>query len=99
MTGIAILGIEILGKCLQILNLLPHLVNFVHVFIDLLVVLPDNSVLDFQSAEQVFLDHTEFEIGLALQDLKDQEWTQDLILLVLGLLRLLLETDGGQSPL
>jgi hypothetical protein len=79
---LAILGVEVLGLCLQLLYLLSHLFYFLGVFVDLLAVLADNSVLDFESVNEVLFDDTELQPWLVLKDLEDEEWAQHFIFLV-----------------
>ena len=69
----------------------------------MLVVLPDDFILDFEAVQEILFDHAEFQVGLALQNLKDKERAEDLFLLVLDLdlvfVFVLLATDVRQGLL
>jgi len=56
------------------------------ILFDLLAVLADDFVLDFKSIDEVLLDDAELQPWLVLQDFKDEQWTEHLVLLILILL-------------
>jgi hypothetical protein len=73
LTGITLFWIEVFCTSFQILDILSHRCDFRHVFINLLVIFFDDSVLDLESVEQVFLNNFEFEIWLGLKDFQYEE--------------------------
>ena len=72
--AITLLLIEIFSLSLEVMDLLPHLRNLLHVLFNLLVVFPDHLVLDLETVHKVLLNHFKLEVLLRFEDLKDHQW-------------------------
>jgi len=72
LAAITLFWIEVFCLSLQIFYLLSHILNIRHVFFYLLVVFSSDSILYLKSVDQVVLNDTEFQIGSALQNLKNK---------------------------
>ena len=59
LAAVTLLGVKVLGLGFQILDLGTHSFYFAHVFINLLVVLFNDSILNLKSVQQVLFDNLE----------------------------------------
>lgn len=59
LTAITVFRVKVFSLGLQVFNLRSHILDLSHIFFNLLVILPSDSVLHFKSVDQVVFDHTE----------------------------------------
>lgn len=76
--AVALFGVEVFGLSSQVSDFFALFADYLHVVLDLVLVLAENAVLDLETIEEVLLDNLKFEVGLALEDFQHEEWAQDL---------------------
>jgi hypothetical protein len=64
LTAVTLLRVEVLGFGFQVLNLGAHSFYFAHVFVNLLVVLLNDSILNLKSIQKVLFDNLELKVWL-----------------------------------
>ena len=72
--AVTVFWVEVFCLGLQIFDLRSHVLDLFHVFLYLLIILSGNSILDFESVNQIVLNNTEFKIWSTLENFKNQKW-------------------------